>query len=345
MPRLPWSVLVDCGVRILAARGTPEPVARRIAELAVETEAWGIATHGLRGLIYFDDMIGKDIDPAAVPRMVKERGAMALIDGNRAFGQLAMDLARETAMRKAREQGVAMVAVRNSFWLAGLAVHVLPIAEAGLLANLWVQHSTGKDCAPFGGIDPRFSTNPIALAFPVGDGVAVSDFSTGIVSRGRVNEMIRGGRKAEEPMFVDAAGELTDDPVAVKTGGSMLFTGGERAGYKGFALSLWSEALTAAAGGRTNTTDVPPFQNWNLTVIDPEAFGGADGYREEMRGLVARVKSSRRRPGVEAIRLPGERGVKALSDARRNGVPISDETIVRVNELAAKNGVAGISQG
>ena len=342
MRRMAWTVLVDCGTRILVAKGAPEDVARRITEPAVETEAWGIPTHGLRIFSYFENFIGREIDPKAVPRIVRECGATALIDGNRAFGQLAMELARDLAMKKAREQGVAMVAVRDSFWLAGLAVHMLPLAEAGFLAQLWVQHSSGKDCAPFGGIEPRFSTNPVAFTFPAGDSAMVADFSTAIVAMGKVGDWIRKGHRPDEKMFIDSEGNLTDDPLAMKRGGSMLFAGGERHGYKGYAMSLWSEALTAMAGGRTNDPSAPSRQNWSLTVIDPDVFAGRDAYLAELRGFLARMKTSRLRPGFTEIRLPGERGFRSLADARRLGVPLPDETVAKLNELAARCGVAGL---
>ncbi len=342
MPRIAWSTLVECGARILVAQGAPEDVAGRIAELAVETEAWGISTHGLRIFSYFESFIGREIDPKAQPRILKERAATALIDGNRAFGQLAMELARDVGIRKARQSGVAMVAVRDSFWLAGLAVHMIPLTEAGFLAQLWVQHSFGKDCAPFGGIEPRFSTNPVAFTFPTADGAMVADFSTAIVAMGKVGDWIRKGHRPDEKMFIDSKGDLTDDPLAMKQGGSMLFTGGDRHGYKGYAMSLYSEALTAVAGGRTNDPAAPSRQNWNLTVVDPEAFGGRDAYLAEMRGFLARLRTVRLRPGFTEIRLPGERGFKALAEARAQGVRVPDETVVRMNEIAAKHGVQGL---
>jgi L-lactate dehydrogenase len=276
--------------------------------------------------------------------VVKEKGATALIDGHGAFGQLAMRLATDIAVRKAREFGVAMVAVRDSFWLAGLAVYMIPIAEAGFLAQLWVQHSSGKDCAPFGGIEPRFSTNPVAFTFPTPGAPMVSDFSTAVIAMGKVGGMVRRGEKADEPLFIDADGNLTDDPVAMKRGGSMLFTGGERHGYKGYAMSLWSEALTAMAGGRTNDPAAPSRQAFNLTVVDPEAFAGPDAYLAELNGFLARMRACRLRPGFTEIRLPGERGLRALADARRLGVPVDDENLDRLNEIAANNRVPGLSR-
>jgi len=342
MKHVAWKRLLAFGARYLEAKGVPRPNARHVAETAVMTEAYGVTTHGVRVFFYFERMVGTEIDPKAEPRLVRETGATALIDGNRAFGQLAMKLATEIATRKAKEQGVAMVAVRDSFWLGALAVYMIPPAEAGFLAQLWVQHSSGRDCAPFGGIEPRFSTNPFALAFPTGQLPMISDFSTAVIAMGKVLPMIDAGKRFDEELFIDRSGKPTNDPRAMREGGSMLPTGGAKHGYRGYALSLWSEALTAAAGGRCNDPDSPPRQSFNLTVIDPEAFAGSAGYRREMKRFLAWMRTSRLRPGFTEIRLPGERGLKSLAKARKAGIPLEDEVIGQLNELARKNGLAAL---
>ena len=343
MQRIPWERLVRFGTSLLTAKGTPEAAARHISEIAVQTEAYGIPTHGVRIFSYFERMVGEEIDPRAEPVLVRETPATALIDGNRAFGQLAMKLATEIATRKAKSEGIAMVAVRDTFWIAGLAVYMIPLAEAGFLAQLWVQHSSGRDCAPFGGTEPRFSTNPVAFTFPTGTVPMISDFSTSVVAMGKVGDWIRKGEKAKGELFLDSDGKLTDDPTVMRQSGTMLFEGGAKRGYKGFAMSLWSEALTAMAGGRTNNPDNPSRQSFNLTVIDPEAFAGSDAYHAEMKQFVVRVKSSRLRPGFTEIRLPGERGLKALAEARKKGIPLDDAALERLNALAQKSGLPRVS--
>jgi len=332
--------LTDFGAGLLVKKGVAAADARYIAELAVRTEARGVATHGAVIFTNFDEQVGKTIDPAAKPRLVRESGAAALIDGGRCFSQLAMRLAQELAVRKAREHGVAMVAVRNSSWLAGLGTYLLPLAEQGFLAQLWAQSSACRDCAPPGGIDGRFSTNPVALAFPAPEGPVVADFSTAAMSFGRARRLAAAGRKAPAPVFVDPEGRLTDDPkVAVDREGTMLFMGGETEGYKGYAFSLWAEALTAVAGGSCNNPKVEGRQSFNLLVIDPEAFGGSDYYRKELERFVAHVRSSRLRPGAEAIRLPGERARRSEAEAARRGVELDPGLFEKLNAIAAKHGL------
>ena len=342
MQYVPWDELVEFGVRLLTRKGMPQANARYVAEVAVKAEAFGRHTHGVALFAYLDKMLGSEIDAQAEPTVVREGGATALIDGDRVVGQLAMKLAAEVATTKARTEGLAMVAVRNTFWLGALGVHLMPLAEAGFLAQLWAQTSTCQDCAPFGGIDARFSTNPVALAFPTGADPVVADFSTAGVAMGTVAQMIRLGQKADGDLFMDKNGDLTDDPNVVTQGGTILFVGGEKRGHKGYSLSLWCEALAAMAGGRCNDPQAKTRQSFNLTVMDPEAFAGREYYDAEMNRFMAHVKSSRPRPGVKAIRVPGEQGYQSLREARIQGVPLEESTIERLDVVARDNNVPGI---
>lgn len=342
MPFIPVDKLKEFGVRLLIAKGVPEDTAKVLTGVAVETEAFGVSTHGVVQFGYLCGQIGEAIDPNARPEVIKETGASALIDGGRAFGQLAMKMACDLAAKKAREQGVAMVAVRNSYWIGALSVYLAPLASDGLLAQAWAQTNTCKDCAPFGGIDAKFSTNPVALAFPTGGDPMVADFSTAAMSMGKMGQLVRGGEKSEPALFMDRDGNVTDDPNVVKEGGSILFLGGEKHGYKGYALSLWCEALTAVAGGDCNNPEKPSRQSFNLTVIDPDVFAGADVYLTEIKRFVAHVKSSRKRTGVDEIRLPGERGFKTRAKADAEGVPIEDFMVENLEALAKDAGIDGL---
>ncbi len=253
MPKIAYQGLVRFAREFLAAKGVPDEEARAIAEIAVTTEAFGITTHGLAFLPYADGAIPDVVDPKARPTVVNDRGATAVIDAGRGFAQLAMQRAAGIALEKASALGIAMVSVRNAGWLAALGVQLLPIAERGMLAQVWAQMNTCKDAAPVGGIDARFSTNPLALAIPTGADPIVADFSTTAVSMGKTGRMAGRGEKAPERIFMDRDGALSDDPRVAKEGGTILFVGGEHHGHKGYGLSLWCEALAAAGGGSATT--------------------------------------------------------------------------------------------
>ena len=337
--RIPYDTLAAFCSSVFAARGLSADDARYVGEIVTRTEAFGITTHGLRVMLAVAGRVGETIDPAAEPKVVAETAAAATIDGAGVLGHLAMRRAVQLATAKARDAGVAMVGVRNTSWIGAVGPFLIDVAEGGLLAMATVQTASCKDCAPVGGVDARFSTNPIGLAFPTGGEPVVADFSTASYSMGRIGRMIRAGERAPEPIFLDAAGELSDDPNVMRAGGSVLFTGGRHFGHKGYALSLWCEALTAVCGGSANNPDVAGGQSFTLTVIDPAAFAGADQYLTEMKRFCAHVLSSRPLPGAGPVRLPGHRGFAALRQAKQEGVPLDDDTLAKLKELGEANGV------
>jgi len=348
MQRIAMQSLIDFGTRLLTTKGVAEADARYLAEMAVTAEAFGVTTHGLVQFGYFCSQFGKTIDPAAAPVIVKQKGASALIDGNGTFGQLALKLAKQLGVEKARSHGVALIGVARTSWIAAMGVHLISLAQEGFLAQIWAQNCACQDCAPFGGIDPRFSTNPIALAFPADGDPVIADFSTAATSMGRVSRLVKQGKKADSPIFMDSEGRITDDPTVVRgregdPPGSILFMGGAREGYKGYALSLWCEAMTAMVGADCNNPEAPQRQSFTLTVIDPEAFAGREYYQKEMKRFIAWVKSSRVREGFDEIRLPGERGFRLLREAQKDGVPVEDSMLSRLNELAEANGIEPIA--
>jgi LDH2 family malate/lactate/ureidoglycolate dehydrogenase len=343
MTRVPIEVLVEFGVSVLTRKGVPAAPARHVSEIVVRTEAMGIKTHGMIYLSYADSSIPGLVNPTAEPAVVRDKGAVAVVDGKRGIAHLAMRVAADLAVRKAREHGIAMVGIKSSTWLGALAPYIVPIARQGLLAQMWAQTNNCKDCAPVGGIDATFSTNPVALAFPTGGDPVVADFSTATVAMAKVNQMVRLGTKAPEEIFMDKEGKLSTDASVVKAGGSILFTGGRNYGHKGYALSLWCEALTAVSGGECNNPTAETAQAFNLTVIDPAAFAGWDPYLAEMKRFVAHVQSVRRLPGVARIRLPGERAFESLRDAEARGVELDDHIAGVLAGLADRHGIPRVA--
>jgi len=351
MQNISLKTLTDFGTRLLVRLGVPAGDAQYIAEVAVTAEAMGVTTHGLVQLSALEGQIGKGVDPARQPRIVKDHGAMALIDGDGAIGQIAMRMAGQLGAKKAKQHGVALIGVGSTSWIAALSVYLIPLAREGFLAQVWCQSSQCQDCAPIGGIDPRLSTNPIALAFPTGGDPVVADFSTAAVSMGRTSRLARAGQKAQYPIFMDDTGKITNDPTVMvdakgnRKGGSILFWGGESEGHKGYALSLWCEAMTALAGGRTNDPDAPQRQSFCLLVIDPQAFAGLEYFQGQIQHLITWLRTSRVRPGFDKIRLPGERSQECLRQAEKHGVPLDEAVLARLNALAAKYEIPGVTVG
>lgn len=342
MKRISMHELIQFGVKFMVKRGVPEDWAWYLSQIIVETEAFRRSTHGVAQYKRINDELGKEIDPQAEPKTVRDHGATALLDGERCFGNLAMKFAKELAVNKAREHGIGFVAVRNTEWVGALGMHLISIAQEGLLAEAWAQMSTCQHCAPYGGVDARLNTNPIAFAFPAEDNPVVADFSTATMSMGAAKALIQQGGKTTTLRFLDNAGNPTDNPSVIGEGGTFMFSGGDVEGYKFYALSLFNEALMVLAGGSANNPEAPAHQSFALMVLDPCAFAGSKYFLKEIKRFIKYIKSSRHRPGFNRVRLPGERGFASLEDCRIHGIPLGEDKLQMLRKIAEDNGIEPI---
>ncbi|MFP4106030.1 MAG: Ldh family oxidoreductase [Phycisphaerae bacterium] len=347
MRRIPPETLVNFGTALLKSKGLNEEDARYIAHCCVRTECFGVTTHGLRVLGHFDRDYGPDgeIRPDAKVKVVKQTPAAVVLDGRYCFGHVAMRETCSRAAELARNGGVGLAAVINTNWMAGAGVFAAELAEQGLLARIWVQWCVGGATVPHGGLDGRFSTNPMAIAFPTADGDPVmADFSTSSLSYGRSRKLADSGGTTPEPVYRNPDGTLSDDPQDMVDGdAAMLPTGGVNYGYKGMSLSLWQEALTAATGGAANNPEhrekPDGKQNVQVLAIDPQQLAGKEYFENEMSRLVRHVRTSRPVDAESPVRLPGERAFALERECLSQGVPVSDERLEQLNQIAENNNI------
>ena len=101
--------------RALRAVDLPPDDARRVAELMTRADLIGADGHGVFRLPqYIRRIRNRGINVRPNIRVVSERTAMALVDGDNGMGHLVMRFAAETAIAKAKTAGVAWVGVRQS---------------------------------------------------------------------------------------------------------------------------------------------------------------------------------------------------------------------------------------
>ena len=93
-----------------------------ITDVLLCADLYGIESHGIQRLIrYHGEITDGVVDARAVPETVRETAVSAVIDAKKAMGQLISASAMKTAIGKAQNSGIGMVAVRNSnhFGIAG----------------------------------------------------------------------------------------------------------------------------------------------------------------------------------------------------------------------------------
>lgn len=311
---------------LLTRAGMDGEIAADVAAILVEGDLLGHTTHGLQLLgAYLRELAAGTMLPAGSPQMVARHTASEAWDGNRLPGPWLVLRALDTAATLARAQGTGSVTIRRSHHIACLAAYLKRATDQGLMMILTCSDPSVCSVAPFGAVTPVFTPNPIAAGIPTSGDPILLDISASLTTNGLTNRLFNEGKRLPHPWVQDHLGNATDDPGVLfnEPKGTLLPTGGLDAGHKGFSLALLIEALTAGLSGHGRAD---PKEGWGATVflqvIDPEAFGGLAAFMRQTDWLAAACHAASPRPGVEKVRLPGERGLAQFHRQQRDGVDL-----------------------
>jgi len=118
----------------LEGAGAHPRMAEAAAKHLVRAEEQGLATHGLSRVPFYCSMLRNGrADGAAHPAMLAERGGACLIDNRDGLPYVSVEWALGEAIQRARRNGIGFAGIRNSAHVGVLGIHLLPVAEAGLV--------------------------------------------------------------------------------------------------------------------------------------------------------------------------------------------------------------------
>jgi len=340
--------LQDFIVRALVAVGMPPADAAVVAALMTEADLQGSDGHGVIRLAPYVRRIragGINLQPDI--RVVEERAATALIDGDNAMGHLVMSRAAQLAAVKARSAGMAWVGARLSNH-AGPASLYARMALPHDMIGLYFAVGNANHLPPWGGLEMLLSTNPIAVAVPTLDETpVVLDMATTVAAYGKVKAKAQRGEMMPEGWMIDRQGQPLLDPKRADDG-FLLPIGG----YKGYGLSLivglLAGTLNGAAMGRevidfnrdfTSTTNT----GQAIAMIDPAAFGDVAAFKRRVDVVVRDLRASPRMPQVERIWLPGEQSHAKRVAHRRDGIALGGALRKTLDGVAADLDVAPLT--
>ena len=196
-------------------------------------------------------------------------------------------------------------------------------------------HGGGACVAPFGGIEPRLSTNPLACAIPVGGQEPILlDMSTSVVASGKVRLKQRRNQPVPAGWIIDAEGAPTTNVEAFYANppGALLPFGGIAA-QKGFGLGLLVDILSGALSGAgcTHAGESRPGNGMFVSAINIASFIDPGAFYQEVDRFIEYVKSAKQSPNVEEILVPGERGSRKRRKGNREGIFV-ERYHVKIND-------------
>lgn len=343
-PRYAASDLITCADALLQRAGLPADRARIVAETLVEADLMGHTTHGLQLLAqYLVELENGGMVKSGEPTVISDRGAALTWDGNYLPGPWLIARALDTAFERIAQHPVVTIVIRRSHHLACLAAYPKQATDRGLFMLLTCSDPAFKGVAPFGGLRPMYTPNPLAAGIPTHGDPIILDISMSTTTNGMVGRLNREGQRLPHAWILDAEGNASDNPSDVFTNppGSILPLGGTELGYKGFALGILVEALTSALGG-FGRADEPT--QWGASVfmqlIDPQAFGGLDAFTRETSWFVENSQNNPVPPGKPPVRLPGSRGLQLRAEQLEHGVTLYPGIMPALQTWSDKLGVA-----
>ncbi|MEM5437509.1 Ldh family oxidoreductase [Paraburkholderia diazotrophica] len=332
MTRVSSGDLYALATRAMLAAGATQQTASATARALVYADERGLSSHGVARLpMYVAQLRNGRVDPQAQAFIANARNAAVLIDAADGMAFPACELAIETLIGRAREQGSAVASVRRSHHFGVGAYHLEALGAAGLVG---LAFSNAPAAMPaWGGRHSLFGTNPIAAVFPRRDGAPLLiDLSLSNVARGKIMVAAREGKPIPEGWATTRDGLPTTDAKAALDGMMLPF-----GGAKGAMLALMVELLAAALAGANFGYEAGSFLTEEgeksqighlFWAIDPGALAGSEAYLSRVEALIAAMLQD------ADVRLPGERRRSLADAAERDGIEIPDALHAQLAGLA-----------
>ncbi len=324
--------------RVLLSRGFTEERAGECALLFAEASLEGVYSHGLNRVPRFVDYIDKGwVDIHAVPVNVEGAGMLERYDGKLGPGNLNARFCMQRAIDLAKENGVGMVALRNTnHWMRG-GSYGWQAARQGCIGLCWT--NTESCMPPWGAKETKVGNNPFVLAVPRAAGnivldMAMSQFSYGKLEVTRLkNELlpVDGG--------FDSEGKLTRDPASIEQSMRILPTGY----WKGSGLSFLLDLIAALVAGGWSTRQMDEFKpapgvsgyggSQVFIAVDPSVISGGSFTEELVDRAVDYLHQAEPAEDNGRVSFPGERTAQTRQQNLELGIPVDEAIWQKVLEL------------
>ncbi|MFO1141088.1 MAG: Ldh family oxidoreductase [Amaricoccus sp.] len=322
--RYPAAALNAFAEALFTAAGLEPHKAAAVATYLVEADLMGHTTHGLAlAAWYLQGIVDGVMTTSGAPEILSDRDAAVAWRGRRLPGAWLTSEAVKLAADRATAHGTCTVAIADSHHIGALAAYLTLATDRGLMVQVASSSPSGAQVAPFGGRVGVYTPDPVASGIPTDQDPILIDISASITTVNMAQCLIREGRAYEHDWLLDCDGNPSRDPRVLQDGGTLLPTGGLDHGQKGYGMALATEALTQGLAGYgradapTGTVAAVTVQVW-----DPEAFGGRTAFLRQTAWLAEACRSNPPRPGVAAVRLPGQHALAHRRAALAEGVAL-----------------------
>ena len=211
-PVVAWDLMNSFLIDAFVGYGVPREDAVICADVLLESDRRGIESHGCNRFkpIYIDRIVKGTLLPKTEVEIVKETPTTVVMDAHDGMGMVASYKMMQMLIEKAKANGMAGGAIRNSTHY-GIAGYWATMASKEGLIGLTGTNAR-PSIAPTFGVENMMGTNPLTFALPTDEEFPFCiDCATSIVQRGKIEYYAREGKETPAGMVVSENGmPMTD---------------------------------------------------------------------------------------------------------------------------------------
>ncbi|MCQ9385781.1 Ldh family oxidoreductase [Brevibacterium moorei] len=335
---------------IMAGMGADDATREICTTIMYDTDLMGVDSHGISMLSYYVHEVQAGVlVPDVAPEVVRETGAVALIDSHRGFGHTAGHLAMSKAIEAAQKFGVGIGSVKQSNHYGAAGYYARMAADAGLIGVSMCSTANALQI-PHRAKRPLMGTNPIAFAVPVpGENPLLLDMATSVVPLNKVKVYGLKGEELPAAWVQSEDGRVITDSTAayeqmeysdndsiglLPLGGETFFGGGQ----KGSGLATMVQVLSAALSGSDQPGNVDGYQSigYFFLAIDPDLVGSREETYEYVRTLRNTIRGMEPVDPDLPVQAMGDRDFDTRAERSELGIPLADKLVEQLRGLATE---------
>ena len=326
--------------RLFLSTGMSAEMSSDVTDCLLGADMIGHSTHGLAiAPWYMDEIRNGEMQLGEHIETISDRGACLAWNGRRLPGAWLVNRAIDAALERVSRYGVVTVTIAEGHHTGALATYLPRLTDKGLMVLLACSGPASQGVAPYGGTVGLFTPNPLSAGIPTHKDPILLDISCSITTIKHSGQLAQAGKSYPGEWALDSDGRPSTDPQVLSHGGTLMPIGGLDHGHKGYAMALLVEALTqglCGVGRKDHLSGI--VMNTFLQVIDPAALGGSANYLDETTWLMDACHNTPPRPGIDEVRVPGDRARTRMREAQERGVYLNKSIVEGLSPYVAEIG-------
>jgi LDH2 family malate/lactate/ureidoglycolate dehydrogenase len=349
------SIRAQC-LAVLRAWGMPDALAETTADIMTETDLMGVDSHGISMLMTYEDGVRRgQIRLGHLPRVERQHGATALLDGGDGLGHPVSVMGMNLAVDLAATHGVGVVGVVNSHHFGAAGAYARIASRRGFIGMV-ASSTRGVLMVPTGAAEPILGTNPWAFSAPTArHNDFVLDMATTTVAGNKVRVHHLRDKPLPEGWVVDGEGRGVTDPhigndyVFTHAEGGITPLGGTGAmgSHKGYGMAMMVHLLGGALVGasfspirnRTQKSDEPNNIGHFFLALKPDMFRAAGLFETDVSDVIDVLHGAKRAEPETPVLVPGEPEDQMRAQRLAEGIPIPSALEAQLRDVCERAGV------